>query len=266
MSEDKNALKLIASWKYTWNPIEKGYNKRTLYVNVGTNEIKEKPVSEQMIEKFTGGKGFGLKLLWDATRPDTKWNDPDNEIVINTGPICGITQYSGTGKSIVVTISPQTDIVIDSNVGGFFGPFMKFAGFDSLEVQGKADKDVVVLIDETREVIEILEANGLPADSHILAEELTTMYADSEKGKYNVSVVSAGSAAEHSLIGMLNFSFYDMRRKIVRLKQAGRGGIGTVLRDKKILALVAKSKGASGNRNNVVDLEPIMERGKRFNR
>lgn len=110
---------LLKQYAYTWAPIEKGYNNRTLYVNVGDHRILEKPVSQEMKDKFIGGKGFGLRLLWDATRPDTKWNDPENEIVINTGPICGITQYSGTGKSLVVTISPQTDIVVDSNVGGF---------------------------------------------------------------------------------------------------------------------------------------------------
>src|SRR5665811_1378940 len=137
--------KILFSYKYTWAPIEKGYNNRTLYVNVGSGEILERPVSAQMKEKFTGGKGFGLKLLWDATKPDTKWNDPENEIVISPGPIAGITQYSGTGKSLVVAISPQTDIVIDSNVGGYFGPFMKFSGFDALEIQGKAKKDVIIL-------------------------------------------------------------------------------------------------------------------------
>jgi len=258
--------KLLKSWKYTWAPIDKGYNDRTLYVNVGNGDIKEKPVPPEMKEKFTGGKGYGLRLLWDATKPDTRWNDPDNEIVINTGPICGITQYSGTGKSIVVAISPQTDIVIDSNVGGYFGPFLKFAGFDSLEVQGKADKDVIVLIDETRELVEIYESADEPADSHLLAEYLTETFAASDKDKMNVAVVSAGSAADNSLIGMLNFSFYDARRKLVRLKQAGRGGLGTVLRDKKIRALVAHSKGVTGTRNNVVNPEVIMDRGRRFNK
>jgi aldehyde:ferredoxin oxidoreductase len=258
--------KLLKSWKYTWAPIDKGYNDRTLYVNVGNGDIKEKPVSPEMKEKFTGGKGYGLRLLWDATKPDTRWNDPENEIVINTGPICGITQYSGTGKSIVVTISPQTDIVIDSNVGGYFGPFLKFAGFDSMEIQGKSDKDVIVLVDETRELVEIYESADEPADSHLLAEYLTETFASSDKDKMNVAVVSAGSAADNSLIGMLNFSFYDARRKLVRLKQAGRGGIGTVLRDKKIRALVAHSKGVTGTRNNVVNPEVIMDRGRRFNK
>jgi len=266
IEEIKNSHKLLKQFKYTWKPIDRGYNNRTLYVNVGNLEIREKTVSEEMKEKFTGGKGFGLKLLWDATKPNTKWNDPENEIVINTGPICGITQYSGTGKSLVVTISPQTDIVIDSNVGGFFGPFMKFAGFDSMEIQGKSDKEVIILIDETREVVEVYEAPYTLEDSHHLAEALTEIFADDEKDKKNVSVVSSGSAARHSLIGMLNFSFYDVKRKKVRLKQAGRGGIGTVMFDKKIKALVAKTKGVKGNLNNVVDLEAIMERGRRFNR
>jgi len=266
IEEIRKSLKLIKEYKYTLAPIDKGYNNRTLYVNVSDNSVIEKPVSQQMKDKFIGGKGFGLRLLWDATTPKTKWNDPENEIVIGMGPICGITQYSGTGKSLVVTISPQTDIVIDSNVGGYFGPFLKFCGFDALELQGKTDKDVVVVFDETRSVVEIYETIDLPEDSHLLADKLTEIFADEEGGRKNVSVVSAGSAADHSLIGMLNFSFFDSKRKLVRLKQAGRGGIGTVFRNKGIRALVGKTKGVKGNLNNVVELEAIMERGRTFNR
>lgn len=60
-------------------------------------------------------------------------------------------------------------------------------------------------------------------DSHIFADELTEVFADSEGEKKNIGIVSSGSAAEHSLIGMLNFSYYDSKRKKIRLKQAGRG-------------------------------------------
>ena len=262
----KKQHKQIAEWKYEWHPIDKGYNNRTLYVNLSNNEIKEKPVSKEMKEKFVGGKGFGLRLLWDGTKPTTKWNDPENEIIISGGPICGITQYSGTGKALCVSISPQTDSIMDSNVGGFFGPFSKFAGFDAVEVQGKADKDVIIFIDGVNHKVEILDAPAEPIDSHVLGEVLHEMYSDDEKDRKNVAVVSAGTAADHSLIGMLNFTFWDNKRKLVRLKQAGRGGIGTVFRDKKIKAIVAKIDGVKGNLNNVVDLEAIMERGKRFNR
>ena len=262
----KAAHKLLNELTYELRPIDKGYNDRTLYVNVGTNEIKEKPVPAEMKEKFVGGKGYGLRLLWDATKPDTQWNDPENEIIISGGPICGITQYSGTGKALVVSISPQTDSVMDSNVGGHFGPFSKFAGFDAVEIQGKADKEVIVFIDGVNGKVQICEAPEEPIDSHILGEVLHEMFSDDEKDRKNVSVVSAGSAADHTLIGMLNFTFWDPKRKLVRLKQAGRGGIGTVFRDKKIKALVAKVPGVKGNLNNVVDLEAIMERGKRFNK
>ncbi|KAF0131233.1 MAG: aldehyde:ferredoxin oxidoreductase [Bacteroidetes bacterium] len=266
LTEILKSHKTLVSWPFEWIALDKGYTDRTLYVNLSENEIKAKTVPQLMKEKFIGGRGYGLKLLWDATKPDTKWDDPENEIIIASGPIAGITQYSGTGKSICVSISPQTNSVMDSNVGGYFGPFLKFSGFDAIELQGKADRDVIIFIDGVNHKIEIIEAPLEPVDSHELAEMLTEMFADEEKDKKNVAIVSAGTAADHSLIGMLNFSFYDSKRKKVRLKQAGRGGIGTVFRNKHIKALVAKVPGVKGNLNNVVDLKAIMERGQRFNR
>ena len=258
--------KILKRWDYSWKPLSKGYTDKILYINVGSTEIREKDVPLVMKEKFIGGKGYGLRLLWDATKPDTKWDDPENEIIISSGPIGGITQYSGTGKSLVVSLSPQTKSVMDSNVGGFFGPFLKFSGFDALELQGKATNDVIIFIDGINHKVEIFEAPAEAVDSHILTEQLTDIFAANEDERKNIGVVSAGSAAEHSLIGMLNFSFYDPKRKKIRLKQAGRGGIGTVLRNKKIKAIVCKIPGVKGNLNNVVDLEAITERGKRFNR
>lgn len=263
--ELRNKHKLLAEWTYKHTPLFRGYSDKTLYVNVGTNEIKEKDVPAEMKEKFIGGKGYGLRYLWDAITPETKWNDPENEIIISGGPLCGITQYTGTGKSLVVTLSPQTKSIMDSNVGGYFGPFLKFSGFDALELQGKAEKDVIIFIDSVNHKVSVCEAPAEADNSHILAHQLTEMYADDEKDRKNISVVTTGDAAEHSLIGMLNFSFFDIKRKEVRFKQAGRGGIGTVFRDKKIKAVVAKIPGVKGDLNNVVDMKTIREKGKNFN-
>jgi len=263
---NEKKIVLLKRWDYKWTPLWRGYTDKILYINAGTNEIKEKDVPLIMKEKFIGGRGYGLKLLWDATKPDTRWNDPENEIIISSGPIGGITQYSGAGKSLVVSISPTTDLVIDSNVGGFFGPFLKFSGFDALEIQGKSEKDIIIFIDGVNHRVEIFEDPAIEVNSHVLAELLTEMFAENEGEKKNIGVVTSGIAAEHALFGMLNFSFYDPRRKKVRLKQAGRGGIGTVFRNKKIRALVCKVPGVKGNLNNVVDLEAIVERGRRFNR
>jgi aldehyde:ferredoxin oxidoreductase len=262
----RSQLKLIKEWDYKWTPLTKGYTDKVLYINANSKVIAEKDVPLAVKEKFIGGKGYGLRLLWDATKPDTRWDDQENEIIISSGPVGGITQYSGSGKSLVVSISPQTGSVIDSNVGGFLGPFLKFSGFDALELQGKSEKDIIIYIDGINHQVKFFEAQGLTSDSHILAEQLTDAFAENDSEKKNIGVVSSGAAAETTLIGMLNFSFYDPKRKKVRLKQAGRGGIGTVFRNKKIKALVCKIPGVKGNLNNVVDLEAIMERGRRFNR
>ncbi len=266
IAELKSKRKILKALDYERTPLHRGYTDKILYINVGNNEVKEKDVPEQMKEKFVGGKGYGLRLLWDATTPETKWDDPENEIIISPGPVAGITQYSGAGKALIVSLSPQTDSVMDSNVGGFFGPFLKFSGYDALELQGKAEKDIIIYIDGKDGKIEIFEDPGLSVDSHILAEELTEMFAQDEKDYKNIGIVSTGAAAENSLIGMINFTFFDVKRQKIRFKQAGRGGIGTVMRDKKIKAIVSRIEGVKGNLNNVADMETIRERGKRFNR
>ena len=89
---------------------------------------------------------------------ESKWNDPENEIIISTGPIGGTTQYPGCGQSLVVSLSPLTGSVMDSNVGGYFGPLLKFAGWDAIEIQGKAQNDVIVYIDENNGYETIEEA------------------------------------------------------------------------------------------------------------
>lgn len=132
-----SAHKLLGEYTYELKPVERGYADRTLYINLSDNTIAEKPVTQQMKDLFTGGRGFALKLLWDAVKSETAWDDPENELVIANGPICGITAYPGSGKATVVTLSPLTHNVIDSNVGGYFAPFLKFSGFDALEIQGK---------------------------------------------------------------------------------------------------------------------------------
>jgi len=262
----KSAHKLLCEYKYELGTVDKGYTNRTLYVNLSENAIKEKPVTQMMKDKFIGGKGFGLWYLWNAVTPKTRWNDPENEIVIAAGPVAGITQYPGAGKSLVVSLSPLTDLPMDSNVGGYFGPLLKFSGFDALELQGKADKDVIVFIDGNKGIVRIEEAPLEAIDSHVLGEQLTDMYAESEADKRNVSVVSAGTAANYSNIGLLNFSFYDVRRKAVRLKQAGRGGIGRVFRDKKIKALVVRFEGIKGNLNNPADQGVLNRTGIKFHK
>ncbi|OQY31495.1 MAG: aldehyde:ferredoxin oxidoreductase [Anaerolineaceae bacterium 4572_5.1] len=262
----QEAHKLLTEYKYELRPVVHGYANRTLHIDLGTNEISEKPVTMEMKKLFTGGRGFGLKLLWDAVTPETKWDDPENELIIANGPICGTTAYAGSGKATVVTLSPLTLNVVDSNVGGYFAPYLKFAGFDALEISGKADEDVVIFIDGDTGKVTIETAPLEAIDSHLLGAHLTRMYAQDEKGMRGVSVMSAGDAAEHIRFALINASWYDVRRKEIRLKQAGRGGTGRVFRDKKIKGIVVRFTNMRGDSNGPFDIELIRKAGKRFNR
>ena len=257
----KPLRKVLAEFNYELAPVIKGYNRRTLYINVGEKIIKSKPVTDMMIDKFVGGKGFDLFLMWHGVQDDTHWDSPENEICISFGPLCGNTSYPGSGKSIVTTISPLTGIPVDCNVGGHFGPYSKFSGWDAIEIQGKADEEVIVYIDGDKGIVQILSAPDEEINSHILAENLITEFADDPEKHQFVSVVSSGKGAEHVPISCLNFSFWDKRRKVARLKQAGRGGTGMVFRDKKIKALVVKYSGLKGDTNNPVDLETLQKTG-----
>lgn len=229
----------------TYEPVEldRGYAGRWLRVDLGRNEVTFHPVTEQMKELWTGGKGFDLWITLQEITAATRWDSPENPICMCSGPLGGTTSFPGSGKTLVTAISPLTDIIVDCNVGGYFGPFLKFAGFDALAIVGKAEDETIVVIDATTCRITIEQAPLESVDSHLVAEELTAMYADDELDMRNVAVVSAGRAAGHTRMGVLNFSFWDWRRRVARLKQAGRGGIGTVFRDKKLKALVIKNRG-----------------------
>ena len=224
VAELKAKQKLLKSWKYEWKPLFRGYTDKTLYVNVSTNEIKEKAVPAAMKEKFIGGKGYGLRLLWNATTPTTKWTDLENEIIIASGPVAGITQYSGTGKSILVTISPQTDSIMDSNVGGFFGPFLKFAGFDALELQGKADKDVIIYIDAKNHTVEIFEVS--PATGLALSTTGSALASQSVSGYVSGNPIQ-GSLTVNGQAGKL----YTIRvSKTGGGALTGNGGFHTIFK------------------------------------
>jgi len=248
-------LKEIKSISYKKAVVNQGYTDQSLRFNLDENDIIINPIEEQIKNKFIGGKGYDLWLMWNAVSGDTQWNDPENAICISSGPLGGTPGYPGGGKSIVTAISPLTGAPIDSNVGGYFGPYKKFSGFDVIQIDGKAKQDTIIYIDGIEEKIKIFEAKDLPDDSYELTRVLTREF--DEAKPVNVSVVTAGPGAEHTFFGCLNFSWWDAGRKMVRYKQAGRGGIGTVFADKKVKAVVARYGAISMKANQPADLDAL---------
>lgn len=262
--KNENNKKLLASCELVPGKVEKGYTDKRLYINLTENKIENKSIDSQVKDIFTGGRGYGMWYLFNAVSSNTKWNDPDNEVIFSTGPICGVTQYSGTGKTHVISLSPETGSANDNNVGGYFAPFLKFSGWDLLEIQGKAKEDVVIFIDGNKGKVTISESPEIDIDTYHFIEKLTEIYADDEKDRKNISIVSSGKGADNTNLGILNISWFDSRRKKLRIKQAGRGGTGTVFRDKKIAAIVIKYKGVNANSNNMANPELVSKAGHRL--
>lgn len=251
----------IFSWEYTPASVEKGYAGGYLSIDLSTSAVSAVPISDEEKRIFVGGKGFGLKSLWERLKPETKWNDPEVPIVVSGGPICGITQYPGTGKSLVVTLSPLTGIPIDSNVGGHFGPLLKIAGWDALEIVGKTKERAILYIDGDNGVVSLLKDFIDVEDSHLICEQLTDYFGKVHEEKHHVAVICSGRAAKTSPFAMLNFSMYDIKRRGIRMKQAGRGGIGMVLADKGIKAVVVKTSKPIGNFNHPADEKTLNDLG-----
>jgi NADH:ubiquinone oxidoreductase subunit E len=243
LQRKRGAHRTANELRYPAVELSRGYAGRWLRIDLSKSEITIHPVTEKMKELWIGGKGFDLWITLQEITAGTKWDSPENPICFSSGPLGGTTSFPGSGKTLCTAVSPLTGIIIDCNVGGYFGPYLKFAGFDALCLTGKAQEDSLVYLDAVNHRVAIETAPLESIDSHVVAEELTAMYADDELDMRNIAVVSAGRAAQYTRLGMLNFSFWDWRRRAPRLKQAGRGGLGTIFRDKRLKALVVKNRG-----------------------
>lgn len=259
-SED-NTLPTLFNWDYAPSKIHRGYAGGILHIDLCEKKAKAVPLSQEERKFFVGGRGFCIKQLWERLKPGMEWSDPANPLVISPGPISGVTQYPGAGKSIVMTLSPLTGIPIDSNSGGHFGPLLKCAGWDALEVVGKSEKKIILLIDGDAGRVSFVEDFIQSEDSHVICEGLTDFYGRDDAGKRHIGVICTGRASKTSRWGMLNFSLYDPNRKVTRMKQAARGGIGMVFMDKGIKAIVVKSSHPLGNMNDPMSPEIVSKLG-----
>jgi aldehyde:ferredoxin oxidoreductase len=257
-------VNILRQIKYEPAKVVGGYTNRILRVNLGTHEIAIQELPPDFKNKYIGGRGYALKLIWDGTTRETRYDSPDNILIMASGPLGNEPGFPGTGKFIVGTISPLTDTFIDSNVGGHFAPLLKLAGFDALAVSGISKKDVVILVDGDAGTISIAAApsygkeidNGsLSFGERLLRDVSGGGYSDS------VAAVTVGEGARHARFGIVNSLFYDRKRDRIRCKQAGRGGTGTVMRFKGLRAIVARSSLPKANGNNAVDREGVRQAG-----
>ena len=257
-------MNIITSIHYKAAEIKGGCTDQILHVNLTTDQISIIDLEPEFKEKYIGGRGYALKLIWDNTTKETRYNSPENLLVMAGGPLCNEPRFPGSGKFVVGTISPLTNTFIDSNVGGYFAPILKACGFDAISVEGIGSGKRVIIIDDDKERIAIAEAPQF--DQNIDNGGIT--YGEALMRKFSggnlhrdFAVVTTGIGAENTNFGIINSHFFDSQRNRIRTKQAGRGGTGTVMRFKNLMGIIVHSDKSRSKKNNPKNYEIVKKAG-----
>ena len=252
---------------YNPAPIKGGTTDEILQIDLGSYNVSQMTLSPDFKEKYIGGRGYALKFIWEGTSRETRYDSPENILVMAGGPLCGDARFPGSGKFVVGTISPLTDTFVDSNIGGHFAPLLKQCGFDAVTISGISEKDVVLIVNREEGTIRIVEAPvyGKDIDAGGLSYG-TRLLEDFYGGAPDetVAAVTTGIGAKTTRFGIINSLYYDKRRGRIRAKQAGRGGTGTVMRQKGLRAIIVRSNLSKVHANNPVDKNGVKEAGSRL--
>jgi aldehyde:ferredoxin oxidoreductase len=204
--------------------MSEGYMGKILWVNLTTGKIEVEKPEASLYRDFIGGYGIGSKILYDRMKPGVDPLGPDNILGLLTGPFTG-TPIPAGARYAAVAKSPLTGGWGDANSGGFFGPYLKFAGFDGVFFTGISPRPVYLLIDEGQAELKDAE--------HLWGKDAyeTEVTLEAEYGKQS-HVACIGPAGEKmSLIAAIMTD---------RGSAAGRSGLGAVMGSKKLKAVVAR--------------------------
>jgi aldehyde:ferredoxin oxidoreductase len=204
-----------------------GYMGKILRVDLSTGKIWDEPLNEEYTRAFAGGSGLAARYVYDMVEGDTDPLGPENPLVFMTGPLVG-TAMPSAGRCSVCALSPLTGIWGESNTGGFFGPELRFAGYDGIIVTGRAEKPVWLSIVEGQATLRDA-ANLWGLDSYATQEQARVALAEPK-----ARVACIGVAGENlvKMAAVMN----DHGRA------AGRTGMGAVMGSKNLKAIAVRGK------------------------
>ncbi len=201
-----------------------GYMGRILRVDLTHGKWSAEPLKMDLVENFVGGRGFGIKILFDEVPKGVDPLSPDNKLVITTGPLGG-TKAQSTSRWIAQFKSPLTGIYCRSVDGGFFGAELKFAGYDVIIIEGRAEKPVYLWINDDK--VEFRDASKVWGMTTLSARDFIR-----EETDERARMAMIGPAGE-KLVKISAIVTDDMRT-------ASRGGGGAVMGSKNLKAIVVK--------------------------
>jgi len=203
---------------------ETGFN---LEIDLTRGNIERVPTDPKDTELYLGGLGTNAKIMWDRVPPEVEAFSPDNLLIFSAGLLCG-TPATGCNRTIVSTISPQTRLMAFSMMGGFWAPELKYAGYDKVILRGKSPELVYLWINNDK--VEIRDASHLKGKGAIETAELIR----EELNEPKAQVAAIGLAGENRVF----FASIEQGRS-----SASRGGIGAVMGDKGVKAIVVRGTG-----------------------
>lgn len=258
--------------EYSKKPLTHGYANQILTIDLDSGKIDPQPLDEKARDFFIGGRGLGLYFLHKKISVKTKSDDPENPLILSPGPLGGIPQFPGTSKCMAISLSPLTRIPGVSNFGGHFGAYLKYAGFDALEITGIGEENTMIVIDGFKNDISITKA---PAMDQVfdLEKAIVDRFLQAGHDKKNIVFLTTGVGAANTTYGCINSHYYDAAKPVdgtkglYRTKQAGRTGLGTVMMQKNIRAIVVLSAYPHGeNPYGAADWEKVKQSGTKLHK
>ncbi len=200
-----------------------GYMGKWLEVDLTGKTAEARDLDLAFAKKFLGGRGFGVKILYDRLQPKINPLTPANVLLFATGPLTGGRCLLSPGRYVVCTKSPLTGTILDANSGGGWGPFLKKAGFDYIVITGKAKNPTYLWVHEGG--CEFKDASHIWGNMDVFEAEDTIKKETNEKAR----IAQCGPPGERlALLACVMNDYY---------RTAGRGGAGAVMGSKNLKAV-----------------------------
>ncbi len=210
-----------------------GYHGKIARIDLSSRKIEIQELDESLLKKYIGGAGLSAKFLFDLTSFSTDPLGPDNPLIFMTGPFIG-TFVPTSGRHSVVSKSPLTGILGESDIGGSWGRALKGAGLDGIIVEGQSENPVYLYIKDGkfyfRDACHLWGKDTYEVD-HLVKKDLHP----------KIAVTSIGIAGEKTV--KLSGIFSDG----IHGRCAARCGLGAVMGSKKLKAIAVE-----GNRKPAV--------------
>ncbi|NIS60681.1 MAG: aldehyde ferredoxin oxidoreductase [Proteobacteria bacterium] len=200
-----------------------GYAGKILRIDLDHSQLKESEYPEDLKRRYLGGRGVAAYLYYQEMPSEVDPLSSANKIFFMTGPLTGAPVLAST-KMQLATRSPETGYYLCSNSGGNFGPYLKFAGYDGVVLEGKASSPLSILIGSNG--VEFQDASHLWGSKTGKVDE----YFHEALHDRKIGVLSAGPAAERGV-----------RVACIQVdgRSFGRGGAGAAMAAKNVKALVS---------------------------